>query len=63
MIGAAVATAITFLFTFIGVFIASNRLFPIKYEYARIGKIIVIGIVVYGISLVLPEYDIPAISY
>ena len=58
MIGAASATAITHFITFVGVFFISNRLYPIKYEYIRIGKILIIGILVYGISLVLPEYDV-----
>ncbi|WP_300099003.1 lipopolysaccharide biosynthesis protein [Methanosarcina sp.] len=58
MIGAAAATAMTYLFTFIGVFLLSNRLFPIKYEYLRISKILFVGISVYAISLFLPEYDI-----
>lgn len=58
MIGAATATAITYLFTFIGVFLLSNKLFPIKYEYLRISKILFVGISVYAISLFLPEYNI-----
>lgn len=58
MIGAAAATAITYLFTFIGVFLISNRLFPIKYEYCRISKILFVGIAVYTISLFLPERGI-----
>ena len=47
IIGAAIATAISYVVLPIGVFLASQRYYPIKYEYGRLLKIILVGTAVY----------------
>jgi O-antigen/teichoic acid export membrane protein len=47
VMGAAIATAISYLILPIGVFLASQRYYPIKYEYGRLLKIVLVGTAVY----------------
>ena len=44
MMGAAVATVLSYALMAIGIYYISNRLYPIRYEYSRIAKILVVGL-------------------
>ncbi|MDH4366660.1 MAG: flippase [Dehalococcoidia bacterium] len=51
MMGAAVATAISYLLLPIGSYFVSQRYYPIKYEWSRVAKIFVAAALVYAGSL------------
>ncbi len=51
MVGAAVATVISYLLLPIGAFLVSRRYYPIKYEWSRVGKIFIAAALVYIGSL------------
>ena len=50
MMGAAIATLISYFIAALGIFCSSVRFYPIEYEWKRIGKIILVGIGLYMLS-------------
>jgi O-antigen/teichoic acid export membrane protein len=56
ILGAAVTTTVTFLFLAAATVILSQRVYRIRYEHTRLGKIAVAGAVTYAVAVVLePE--------
>lgn len=51
MMGAAVATVISYLLLPIGSYFVSRRFYPIEYEWGRVGKIFIAAVLVYAGSL------------
>ena len=66
MMGAAWATLVSFAFMFLFMYIISQKVYPIKYEYSRICKVFAIAGVIYALSIVFSYdnlfYDIAAKS-
>jgi len=56
MIGAGLATAVSYGCSFIFVYYFSNKLFPISYEYGRIFKICLLATLIYVFSLFIPDW-------
>ncbi len=52
MIGAAVATLVSFIFIVIAGYYYSNKFYPIKFEWYRILKIIIVTLSIYGVSFI-----------
>ncbi len=56
MMGAAWSTALAFLFLALTTAAVSQRVYPIRYEYGRLAKVIVAGVLVYAAaSAAMPE--------
>jgi len=55
MIAAAINTAISYGFILIFMYVVSSRLYPMKYEQARIVKIVTIGVALYLIGAFVPQ--------
>jgi len=51
MMGAAVATLISYLMLPIGSYFVSRRFYPIRYEWGRISKIFLTAVLIYAVSL------------
>jgi len=61
--GAALATLVSFAVLAVAVLVASHRIFPIRYHYGRLFKLIFVAIVVYGAAeLVRPRPLVPAVA-
>jgi O-antigen/teichoic acid export membrane protein len=60
MMGAAVSTVISFGFSFCLVFYFSHTHFPIPYDYSRIGATILLGVIIFILSLGIPDGGIMA---
>jgi len=58
MMGAAFNTVIAFIFLDIFSNIASNRYFKIQYEYFKLFRLILLGILTFIISLVVSDYEL-----
>ena len=62
MIGAAIATIISFAYSFVIIYYFSQKYFPISYDYIRIGKTCALALGIFLIALALPQlnmfYDI-----
>ena len=54
MIGAGIATALSYFSSFIFVYYFSNKLFPIPYDYRKIVKTCMLTFSIYAISLFIP---------
>jgi len=51
MVGAGIATILSFSILMVLMYNFSNRVYPINYELGRMAKIIVVGIIIYGVAL------------
>jgi len=59
MMGAAWATAITYLLLAVSTFVFSNHVYPISYEYSRLAKIFISGLIFYCMGLLVQTDSVP----
>jgi O-antigen/teichoic acid export membrane protein len=57
-IGAALATLMSQILFFISIYYAAQKYYPIPYEVIKIIKIIIVGLVLFGLSLYADNFDI-----
>ena len=57
MIGAAIATIISFAYSFVIIYYFSQKYFPISYDYIRIGKTCALALGIFLIALALPQTE------
>ncbi len=59
MMGAAVATTVSFFISALGAWLLAQRFYPVDYEYSRLFKIVLAGSASYGTALVMPPAATP----
>jgi O-antigen/teichoic acid export membrane protein len=59
MMGAAWATAITYLLLAVSTFVFSNRVYPISYEYSRLAKIFISGLFFFYMGQLVQPDSVP----
>ena len=59
MMGAAWATAITYLLLAVSTFVFSNHVYPISYEYSRLAKIFISGLIFFCMGLLVQTDSVP----
>jgi O-antigen/teichoic acid export membrane protein len=62
MYGAALSTLGAMLFSCLATYIISQRLYPIKYEFARTGKLFIVGILLSFVPAVFPGVSLVSVA-